>query len=441
MTPVAEFLTALAQAISTMNLYREGHPARERAVDRAYSRLARLQESSPHPHFTFLDHEIVFDQRPVAELRGWDWSSRLSGAGIQRLEFLGTVTREDLDGFLGEVLQRMTLGGSDTAEARQTMATNIRYGTVGLKGGKEIAETEEVATATLAFTLREEADAIRWLHDELQDRNSLHLAEAESVVRSLSVAMHGDQEFLLPLLRLKEFDQYTTTHALNVSILTMALSEFIGLSPREVRAFGIAGLLHDLGKVKVPDEILNKPGRLTDEERQIMNKHPAEGARIILNTGKNLDLAAVVAYEHHIMLNGGGYPSFEYPRKCHHASDLVHVCDVFDALRTDRPYRDAWPAEDALRLIEDGAGEEFDPSLARAFIKMLRQWETRVAELHDEEEALPLTGTGISSPDGPPEGDRPPEGPEPESPSEFPRNGAFGGCSGAHDGASPADKS
>lgn len=394
MTPAAEFLTALAQALSTMNLYRDGHPARERAVDRAYSRLVRLQESSPRPQFTFLDHEIVFDQRPVGELRGWDWASRLAGAGIQRLEFLGPVTREELDGFLDEALQRITLGGVDTAEIRQTRITNIRYGTVGLKGGTESRENEEVATATLAFTLREEADAIRWLHDEIQDSSALHLAEAEAVVRSLSVAMHGDQAFLIPLLRLKEFDQYTTTHALNVSILTMALSEFIGLSPREVRAFGIAGLLHDLGKVKVPDEILNKPGKLTDEERRIMNTHPAEGARIILDTRQNLDLAAVVAYEHHIMLNGGGYPSFEYPRKCHHASDLVHVCDVFDALRTDRPYRDAWPADKALKLIEDGAGEEFDPNLAHAFIQMVRQWETRVAELHDEEEPLPLTGGG-----------------------------------------------
>jgi len=396
MTPAAEFLTALVQALSTMTLYRDGHPARERALDRAYGRLVRLQESSSRPTFTFLDQEILFDQRPVGELRGWDWASRLSGAGIQRLEFLGSVSQEELDGFLDEVLHRITDDGLDTAEIRQTRKTNIRYGTVGLKSGPESSKPEEVATATLAFTLREEAEAIRWLHGELQDSSALHMAEAEAVVRSLSVAMHGDQAFLIPLLRLKEFDQYTTTHALNVSILTMALSEFIGLSPREVRAFGIAGLLHDLGKVKVPDEILNKPGKLTDEERRIMNTHPAEGARIILNTKQNLDLAAVVAYEHHIMLNGGGYPTFEYPRKCHHASDLVHVCDVFDALRTDRPYRDAWPADKALKLIEDGAGEEFDPSLAHAFIQMVRQWETRVAELHDEEEALPLTSGGVS---------------------------------------------
>ncbi len=390
MSAPTRFLTALAQAVSTMTLYKDGHPARERAVDRVYESLLRLQEEVEHPHFTFLGSEIVFNKRPIRDLKSWDWGSRLAMSGIQRLEFLGPVTREELDGFLDEVLQRVTVGTIDTAEIRQMKATNIRYGIVGLKGETEGEGGEKLATATLAYTLREEADAVRWLHDELQSEKDLHLLEAEAIVRSLSVAMHGDQAFLIPLLRLKRFDQYTTTHALNVSILTMALAEFIGLGPKEIRTFGIAGLLHDLGKVKIPEDILNKPGKLTNQERLIMNNHTVEGARIILGTQQHLDLAAVVAYEHHIKLNGGGYPKLEHPRRCHQASDLVHVCDVFDALRTDRPYREAWPTERVLKLIQEGAGSEFDPDLAHAFGRMIGQWETRIAELTDEDEALPL---------------------------------------------------
>lgn len=124
-----------------------------------------------------------------------------------------------------------------------------------------------------------------------------------------------------------------------------------------------------------------------------MNSHPAEGARLILDREEQLDLAAVVAYEHHVKINGGGYPSFEFPRKCHSASNLVHVCDVFDALRTDRPYRDAWEKDRALGLIRENAGEEFDPDIVSAFFRMMSQWETRVAELREEDQALPL-GTG-----------------------------------------------
>ncbi len=390
MKAASNFLTAVAQAISTMSLYEEGHPARERAVDAAYERALLLQDEIARPEFTFLGREIVLDRRPLPELKSWDWGSRLAAVGIQRLEFLGTVARGDVELFLEEVRDR--LGGSEVnpAEVRQTRIGTLRYGLVGVRGGGSAEEREEIATATLAYTLREEAETVRWLHDELKSERQLQMAEAEAIIRSLSVAMHGEQAFLIPLLRLKRYDQYTTTHALNVAVLSMALAESIGLAPREVRTFGIAGLLHDLGKVRIPEEILNKPGKLTDGERVVMNAHPADGARMILTTEKHLDLAAVVAYEHHIHIGGGGYPTLSYPRQCHQASDLVHICDVFDALRTDRPYRPAWPAGRAKALIEENVGREFHPDLARAFLQMMDTWDARIAELGDEDQPLPL---------------------------------------------------
>lgn len=208
--------------------------------------------------------------------------------------------------------------------------------------------------------------------------------------------MHGDQAFMIPLLRLKEYDQYTTTHSLNVSTLAMALAEYVGLGPNEVRTFGVAGLLHDVGKVRIPSDILNKPGKLTPEEREVMNSHTVEGARFIMEAQQFLDLAAVVAYEHHIRIDGGGYPDLHFHRSCHQASDLVHVCDVFDALRTDRPYRDAWPMEKVLSYMEEGAGTEFHPRYARAFVRMMREWGGRVAEVRAGDEELPRVGDGAN---------------------------------------------
>jgi putative two-component system response regulator len=155
----------------------------------------------------------------------------------------------------------------------------------------------------------------------------------------------------------------------------MALAESLGLATDDVRTFGIAGLLHDLGKVNVPQDILNKPGKLTDQERAVMQQHPTAGARLIIESGRRLDLAAAVAHEHHIMINGHGYPKRHYDRDCHKASKLVHVCDVFDALRTRRPYRDAWESVKALTYIEERAGTEFEPEAATAFVTMMRKAE------------------------------------------------------------------
>jgi putative nucleotidyltransferase with HDIG domain len=385
----ARFLGTLAQALSGMSLYGDGHPARERSIDAAYQELLDLQRDVPQPMFTFLGDEVIFGRQPLRDLRNWDWSARFAEAGIQRLEFEERVSREEFEGFLDQMLARITFADIDTSEARQLGPSSIKFGAVGVRGGAELAIDEVQATATITFSLGEEVETIRWLHDEVQKRDTLPLAEAEAVVRSLSVAMHGDRQMMLPLLQLKQFDQYTTTHSLNVAVLSMALAEYLGLAAADVRAFGIAGLLHDLGKVKIPIEVLTKAGKLTPDERVLMSRHPVEGARLILESEQELDLAAVVAYEHHIMLNGLGYPQVRFRRKCHEASNLVHVCDVYDALRTTRPYREAWPVERVLPYLEGRAGLEFDPSYVNAFITMMRRWESQVALIADEKAPLP----------------------------------------------------
>jgi putative nucleotidyltransferase with HDIG domain len=381
MSDPARFLNAFAQALAAMALYRDGHPARERAVDVAYQHIHDLQADTPHPLFTFLGDEVVFGQHPLRELKAWDWGKRLAQAGIQRLEFEDQVGRDDFEGFLEEVLARLTLSAIST-EARQMRRSSIRFGAVGLKGDSDVA-SEPLPTATIAFSLGEEVDTLRWLQREVQTTGVVPLTEAEAVVRSLAIAMHSGRQVMLPLLQLKEFDQYTTTHSMNVAVLSMALAEFLGLSATDVRTFGIAGLLHDIGKVKIPLDVLTKPGRLTDDERALMNEHPVAGARMLLDLQEDLDLAVVVAYEHHIMINGGGYPVLHYARDCHHASKLVHVCDVYDALRTRRPYREAWSFEKTLGYLQERSGLEFDPALCDGFVRMIRQWEPQVAIVSD----------------------------------------------------------
>ena len=374
MSDPVQFLTSMGHVLAAMSLYDKGHPARERAVDESYEKLRDLVDGEGNRQITFVNREVVLDEQVLRDLKEWEWGNRLAGVGIERVEFDESVTRDNYEEFLRDAFLRFKGESLDTTEARYMRHTGVRYGPTQIGAeGIEQAEAIVQTRAAIAYSLQEDIETIEWMHRQVQDESEVPMLEAEMVVRSLSTAMHNQEEILLPLLELKEFDQYTTTHSTNVAVLAMGLAEYIGLQGQDVRVMGVAGLLHDLGKVRIPKEILVKPGAFTDEERQEMQRHPSEGARIILGRDVRLEVPAIVAYEHHIMLNGAGYPSLHYSRPTHIASRLVHVCDVYDALCTHRPYRGAWTSDKALGLIEEETGDDFDPQFARPFVQMMRQ--------------------------------------------------------------------
>jgi putative nucleotidyltransferase with HDIG domain len=380
MSEPARFLTSLSTALSTLALYKEGHPAVQRGMDVAYCHLADLQTARGVLVFTFLPEEVLFGRELVPELERWEWSSRFAKGGVERLEIDGAVSQAQFERFVAHLAAVLGLAADARADLWQDGPEGIRFGRVRLDAGdREADPAPSLPLATLTYSLREEREAVTWVHQEVSAGHSIPLLETYGIVRSLSLAMHGGQAMMLPLLQLKEFDQYTTTHSMNVAVLSMALGEFLGSRPAAVRAFGLAGLLHDLGKVRIPREILVKPGKLTPREREVIEAHPADGARLILQGTEPLDLAAVVAYEHHRYHDGGGYPHVHYHRGAHQASRLVHVCDVYDALRTKRPYRDAWSSTEALTYIQGRAGSEFDPAMVAGFIEMMRRWDDRIA--------------------------------------------------------------
>ncbi len=221
-----------------------------------------------------------------------------------------------------------------------------------------------LAVATLELALGEEAETFRWMQTEVRSQGSVPLLEAEAVVRSLSVAMHGDSRMVLPLLKLKEFDQYTTTHSLNVAVLSMGLAESLGLpaagDPRDRRRRPAARHRQDPDPARSAHQARQAHRRRArDHELSIRSMAPGSSCRAT----RTWAWRPTVAYEHHIMLNGGGYPPLHYNRECTMASRLVHVCDVYDALSTKRPYRDAWPSEKTMAYLEERAGTEFDPDL------------------------------------------------------------------------------
>lgn len=403
MTPESSFLISLGQALATMSLYDEGHPARDRALETSFEQLIALAQTSPCVEFSFLGNETVAGNRVLPELATWDWAAKLSAARVERIEIDADVNRESFHGFVDELFRQIQGRCADTALARQMVRPPIRFGRLKVKdpggsgggggggggggsgGGRGGAGRPSGAFGgEIPVTLGEEITAVRYIHDEVERSGQIPMAEVEAVVHALAATMHQEEQMLMPLLVLKQYDQYTTTHACNVAVLAMGLAERLGLTPMEVRAVGVAGLLHDVGKVAIPHELLVKPGRYTDEERKVIQRHPIDGAKMILQRERGLGLAAVVAYEHHIFLNGEGYPAIRFPRACHYASRIVHVCDIYDALCTDRPYRQAWEPEQALTYLLEQAGRELDPEMVRAFTEMISDALVRRLDMNTE---------------------------------------------------------
>src|SRR2546430_673889 len=197
MSDPIRFLVSFGQAVSTMALYNDGHPARERAVDRSYQCLRDLQQDDPNPRFSFLGEETIYQDTALRELGDWEWGTRLAQAGVQRIELDTDVTREQYEEFLEEMMARITLSFIDSAEARPNRPTGIKVGALGIRGEKRDAQDgleKPVPVATISYSLGEEAASIESMHREVLERGRLPLAEAGAVGRSLSMAVHGDQQ-------------------------------------------------------------------------------------------------------------------------------------------------------------------------------------------------------------------------------------------------------
>lgn len=375
MNAVIRFLTVLGQALATMSLYGDEHPSRHAVLARTHESLLRMLSEYGSLKLSLIDGDIVLGTRVLSELKGWEWSSRLAAVGIQRIEMeaLQPPTGEDLQSFLAALRVRLTLAGKMSPSWE---CQGIRIGTLTVASGEvDVGETLASVVESLSLSsLAEEADAVEYVHDEVTAGRAVPMAEVEAIVHGLAVTIHREQHLVLPLLELKTFDQYTTTHSCNVAMLSIGLSEELALDGTKVRAIGTSALLHDIGKVRVPSEVLVKPGKLTEEEFAFMRSHPMEGAKILSQRGSGNALASTVAYEHHIWFNGrGGYPSVSFKRDAHYASRIVHVCDVYDALCSRRPYRDAWSQANALDLLRSLQGTELDPEIYPAFERMVQR--------------------------------------------------------------------
>jgi HD-GYP domain-containing protein (c-di-GMP phosphodiesterase class II) len=179
---------------------------------------------------------------------------------------------------------------------------------------------------------------------------------------------------MLPAVPLKSHDEYTFVHSVNVSLLVMAQARSFGFEEPVLHSFGLASLLHDVGKLAVPLSVLNKPGRLEGDEWKIMMSHAELGAWHLGQLERSAPLTILVAYEHHLRFDGlPNYPVLPQARPPNLASQLTAIADVYDAICTARPYRKALARQAALEAIRNRAGTFHDPFLVANFCRLVEE--------------------------------------------------------------------
>jgi putative nucleotidyltransferase with HDIG domain len=364
----AEFLTSLGNLLSVASLYPSNHPARRRSLDRCWGHLQGLLERE-EPSFSFLDDVVLHGAELLHHFRSWELGLRLYESGIERIEFRRGVDREELGELVEHLQERLAGSAGDSIEEAESVLPHIRVGGVGLRATSR--HEGDTAKADSAVPLDEEVDVVSWIYDQATERDRVPAAEVRLAVASLSLMLEDLHHWGAGMIAIKSHDQYTAIHCVNVAILSMTFAERLGFIPDEVRIIGEAGLLHDIGKTRTPDEVLNKPGKLTAEERAVIEEHSVEGCRLALEPPLEHWLAATVAYEHHMASDGKGYPKMRYERDPHPISRLVQVCDVYDALRTRRPFRGPMSGEDSLTFLKDRAGTLLHKALVKQFVEMV----------------------------------------------------------------------
>ena len=208
---------------------------------------------------------------------------------------------------------------------------------------------------------------------------------SEIIAKFIDVfAQHVDP--LLALVPLRDMDEYTFTHSLNVCLLNLAQASSLGIKGELLNDVGLAAMLHDIGKLFVPVEVLNKPGKLTDQEWQLMRAHPVKGAEYLLGHPGVPRLAVINAYEHHLRYDLGGYPQMKAGWQQNLVSQMTTISDIYDALRTRRPYREPLSLQEVLKQILELKGTQLHPLLVENFAYLM-------CKVHPE-----LLGSAITPP-------------------------------------------
>lgn len=263
------------------------------------------------------------------------------------------------------------VGDAAVTEAESEAQVEAELETVALtrRNVAPVSTADELVRA--ARICQQSQRAVISMFEEARMGKAVDTGGAKKLVEEITDSVSRNPGALISLARLKTADDYTYMHSVAVCAMMVALAKQLGLDEQQTRQAGIAGLMHDLGKAAMPMDILNKPGKLTDAEFRIIKTHPEEGFRL-LQSGTDVDpIVLDVCLHHHEKTDGSGYPEGLKDEDISLFAKMGAVCDVYDAITSNRPYKAGWDPAESLRRMAEWAKGHFDTKVFQAFVKSL----------------------------------------------------------------------
>jgi putative nucleotidyltransferase with HDIG domain len=373
----ADVVQRMSGALRAAALYSISHPSVADHVRAMLDAVQRLHRAEASVLVGFIGGEVIADDTPLLAVTAYrtELIRYMQALGINRVLFERGVTLEELTEFVRAVSQPSpsALRGAERADSAEVELDFIRLAHV--RAGRIPVDTSEGKWGSSAVTLKQvysgSVETARMVWESTRVEGRPDALAAHEAVGQLADAVDSSRATMIGLTGMKAHDEYTFTHMVNVSILAMAQARTFGLEGEALRALGLAAMLHDIGKVRTPLEVLNKPGALTPEERAVMRRHPVDGAAILRGSPDIPKLAAVVAFEHHLRADGKGYPAGVRRAPLNLATQLCAIGDAYDAMRSTRVYQPATPAARIMEIMANNTGLVFDRHLVRRFIHLM----------------------------------------------------------------------
>jgi putative nucleotidyltransferase with HDIG domain len=364
-----DLLRRFASALKGAQLYTATHPLVSRNTSAFTEALGVVIGHQRSLTLGVVGGEFVVGDVPVPKASGTmsDLLRRLQRAGVERIVIDREVTPEEIAGLVTALalIDRRLEG--DAAPALPIFP-HIQIGRIQVEQRIDMSLADTAAIRTM---YNDAAKVAERLWEQTAHEGRPDPGAARGMVDTLAQAVAQNRTALIALTALKNYDNYTFTHMVNVSILTMAQGRALGVDGPLLREFGLAGLMHDIGKVRTPADILNKPEKLTDAEFAIMKRHVVDGAEILRRTPEVPPISGIVAFEHHLRKDGTGYPLGVVRLRLNLATVLCSISDVYDAMRSQRVYQHAFPTDRIKAVLEHNDGQQFDKHLVRRFVQLI----------------------------------------------------------------------